>query len=313
MFKVLKNSKAPLIVLLSILLLTIGFFSNQWNAANQEHFDRSQTFVESLIIGKLAKSQQDGIFSNGGLTGWCNPNGENYYLDQYRVYTEKLKILSYAPYKSQIGFQGITFSFLDYLTTFSNELNLKVFKIISSLMSATAISLIILWAYYEFNIFASLVLLITSIYSQWLTLFGSNLYWILGAFYLPMIVTMYVLFYEDKTDKYSEGLSAILISFALFIKCLFNGYEYITTTILMMIAPYVYYAYFKQWPLKKFFLRAFFVLAGSAISILISILILISQIFIVDGSIGRGFSHILFVLKKKIIWRAELLYGYLQR
>ena len=298
---ILKKSRAKIFFALSILLLGIGFYNNQWEAARPRDFAVFQIDCESLIIGRLAKSQQDGIFSSGGLPGradklWTDDNAFNY---QYNLYQKNLKIHNYHPYKSQIGFQGIFFSFLDYITNFSNEINLNLFKILTSLMSAMALSLVILWVYYEINEFASIALLITSMYSQSLTLFGNNLWWVIWAFYLPMIATMYILFYEEKTGRYFKWLSVILISSTLFIKLLFNGYEYITTTIIMMITPYVYYSYYKRWRLIKFIKRVFFVLVGSATSILISILILIFQISSVEGGFEKGISHLLFSLGKR--------------
>ena len=53
----------------SALLLFFAFFSNAWHVAEQQWFENHQRDTESLIVGRMVKSRQDGIFSAGGLTG----------------------------------------------------------------------------------------------------------------------------------------------------------------------------------------------------------------------------------------------------
>ena len=44
----------------------------------------------------------------------------------------------------------------------------------------------------------------------------------------------------------------VIVFFGIFIKCLFTGYEYITTTLVMVTVPITYYGVLKQWNLRKF-------------------------------------------------------------
>jgi len=53
----------------STLLLGLGFYQNQWKAADQDWFANHQLDTESLVIGRMVKSRRDGIFSSGGLPG----------------------------------------------------------------------------------------------------------------------------------------------------------------------------------------------------------------------------------------------------
>ena len=54
---------------LPTLLLFFGFLFNLWHVAEQEWFSGHQRDTESLVIGRMVKSRQDGIFSAGGLNG----------------------------------------------------------------------------------------------------------------------------------------------------------------------------------------------------------------------------------------------------
>jgi hypothetical protein len=161
------------------------------------------------------------------------------------------------------------------------------------------LTLIILWIYYQFGLISALIVLITTVYSQWITVFGRNLWWVTWSFYLPIITSIYILHYEDKRGKYSNKFSVILIFVAVFIKCLYSGYEYITTTLLMMLVPYIYYAIYKEWTIKEFIKRNFIVGITSIISVLTSMLILVYQISFVSGSFKKGIEHIEFAFLKR--------------
>ena len=107
---------------ISILLLFFGFFSNLWHVAEQQWFDTHQRDTESLIVGRMVKSRQDGIFSAGGLTGagittniqqeWISSNQID---NQYAAYLNRGSFDEYSPYMSQTGGQGIIFSLFDRL------------------------------------------------------------------------------------------------------------------------------------------------------------------------------------------------------
>lgn len=61
--------KKIVIWVISTLLLFFGFYTNILHIAEQHWFENHQLGTESLIIGRMVKSRQDGIFSAGGLTG----------------------------------------------------------------------------------------------------------------------------------------------------------------------------------------------------------------------------------------------------
>ena len=141
-----KIVKIYFMCLLSLLALFLGFSMNFWGVADQQWFDNHQRDSESLIIGRIVKSAQDGVLSSGGLTGigglgTIPPSfsGEAF-EQQYNAYYTGQRFGAYTTYDSQIGGQGILFSILnensirlaarkntsiplDYLASFCDHLN----------------------------------------------------------------------------------------------------------------------------------------------------------------------------------------------
>ncbi|MCJ7717845.1 MAG: hypothetical protein MUO54_15175, partial [Anaerolineales bacterium] len=138
------------------------------------------------------QSRQEGIFSYRGLTGIGGPSPSmcNYEYQAY-AYANNLSFGSYRTYNSQNGGQGILFSLLDNLIHSSPQGKLQIFYALTSLLSAFAITAIVLWFYLEFGLFVSLFVLASAIISPWLTVFGGKLWWSMWSFYLPIIVIMY--------------------------------------------------------------------------------------------------------------------------
>ena len=284
-----KITPSIFLLFLSTFLLGLGFYNNQWKAADQNWFANHQLDTEGSVVGRMVKSKRDGIFSSGGLPGWVS--GGQIQTDtikgQYEAYDKNLHFETFSPYYSQIGFQGITFSLLDRITPFSPEKNIKVLKLLNSNLFALTLSIIIVWFYLEFGLISSVTVLVTTIFSQWVTVFGRNLWWVMWAFYLPFIASLFILIRQKKSY-----FAVILTFIAVFIKCLYNGYEYITTTILMMLTPYIYYSIIEGWKPKFFFKKISIIATTAIISVLSSTVILAYQISAATGSFKKGWHHI---------------------
>jgi hypothetical protein len=121
-----------------------------------------------------------------------------------------------------------------------------------------------------------------------MTVFGKNLWWSMWSFYLPFVASLLILNNQKKYNNFS----IFFIFIAVFIKCLYNGYEYITTTLLMMLSPYIYYSILESWKLKYFFKKILSIGVTSISSVLLSVLILSYQISTVTGSFKNGLYHI---------------------
>jgi hypothetical protein len=302
-------SRRVVLLVLSVVVLFLGFYRNQWNVADQDWFDSFYLDGQAHVIGRLVKSRQDGIFSSAGLPGDVVPADVDYegyglydpplVAFQYRAYMENLVFDRFWTYTSQIGFQGMFFSLLDRLTMTSAEQNLALFKALTSLLSALALTAIIAWFFAQFGLFVSVVVLLSTVLSPWLTVFGRNLWWSTWAFYLPMLASMYVLAREERAGRYSNGRTALYISAAMFVKCLFNGYEYVTSTLVAMVVPFVFCAVRDKWPLRKTVDRVLAATLGACGAILASLVILYAQVWAFSGDAMEGIRVIWFALAKR--------------
>ena len=202
----------------------------------------------------MVKSRQDGIFSAGGLNGWGTAKSTDAEWipstalgPQYTAYLYKLSFEKFSTYNSQPGGQGMIFSLLDRLIPLSPESKLRLFYVLTALLSAGALTFIVSWFYEEFGGWVAIFVIVSAVLSQWLTVFGKNLWWSLWAFYLPMIVVLYYLKRRRVPENRQFIRFGILIFIAVSIKCFINGYEYITTTLVMMMVPFVYYVILDKW------------------------------------------------------------------
>lgn len=280
-----------------VTVLTLGFYNNFWNAANQKWFDGFQYDSESLIVGKLILADQDGILAQGGLLGRFHkiPEVKDINLYQYDIYKNNLDIdnLKFNTYNSQTGGQAFIFVLLDSISPFSNITNIKIFKLLTSILTAFVFSLILLWFFENFGLGTALIILTLILFSQWITVFGRNLYWGLWSFYIPFITVLTILSIENKKN-YFLSLKKLfgLVYLSVFLKCFFSGFEYITTTLIMLVTPFTYYAILDKWDLRILFKRIIFTAFGSICAILSLFAILTYQISIVKDSVIKGFEHI---------------------
>ena len=291
---------------LSIGLLFFGFLSNVWHVAEQEWFDTHQRDTESLIIGRMVKSRQDGIFSVGGLTGagittsiqqdWIS---ENQIDNQYAAYLNRGSFDEFSPYMSQTGGQGMVFSLLNRCIPVSPQIKLWAFYVLTALLSAIALTFIVNWFYEEFGGWVAILVVGSGVLSQWLTVFGKNLWWSLWAFYLPMLVVMCLLKHHSVPTNRQFIRFGILIFTAVLIKCFINGFEYITTTLLMMVTPCIYYAVLDRWRGHQYLKWALAAGLGSGVAIFLSFILLCFQIGAVKDGFMDGVAHVIWSFGKR--------------
>lgn len=312
-----------------MLVLTGGFYSNQWGVARQGWFDGFQRGTECHVLGRLVKSRQDGMLSGGGLLGvgvsrfekppqplaygvhfrradlasgiHIRVEGEDWpagdQIDhQYRAYLDSLRFEIYSPYLSQNGGQGMFFSALDAALPLGSRAKLSLFHLATALLSAAALTMIVLWFASEFSLGVGVWVLASAACSQWLVGFGRNLWWGLWAFYLPFIVLCQ---YQSTARPRTCGrywTLAALAFVAVLLKCFINGYEYITTTVVMLAVPSAYYALRDGTGLKALLKDALSLALGSALAIATSQAVLIGQLASLRGGAPFGFRHLAFSL-----------------
>ena len=297
-----KHLDRVLLSALSVVLLFCSFYSNTWHVVAQDRYDTFQHDTESLVLGRLVQSRQSGIFSFGGLTGWGRSDENQvsgWGAGQYQAFLNGLTFSEYFPYLSQPGGQGMLFGFLDAVVPLSPQAALRLFYALTCLLSALALTLVILWFYLEFGLTVAAFALASGVLSQWLVMFGRNLWWSIWGFYLPMIAVQYFLRRQrEPTHRHSISLG-VVVFLSVLAKCFVNGYEYLTTTLVMMVVPLVYYAVLDRWGMRRLGAGLLIAVVSSILAVVVSASILCVQIASVQGSLWDGVYHILYSLGKR--------------
>jgi len=284
------------VVLLSTILLTLGFDHNAWRVVGEKKFETFQNDSESLVMARMVASRQYGLTSHGALMGWGDADPLNLsdqdYQHQYDVYYARGSFQSYAVYKSQTGFQAFFFSVLDDLSPLTPKWDLRLFRGLLALLLALTLSIFILWTYREFGWFPSLLVFLTTLLSPWITLFGRNLLYFTWAFYLPMVLTVCYLAWEKRTGKGSNKTLGWLVFAAVAFKCLFDGYDFIIPSLAMVFIPIVYYGLLDKWDIRRFGARLGVTVVACAGGVIAGILVLAFQLGFVDGGFGAGLADV---------------------
>jgi hypothetical protein len=296
----MKNNRLLIFILLFIggtLFLLPNFYRNKWNAVDSAYYDEWQIRYDRLVIARLAKTQQDGFLSAGGLLGLGDATKWNFLSEthhhQYDVYFRKGEFKSYLVYESNPGFQGILYGTFDRLLTIPGQEKIKVFRGFTAILSALTLSLIFTVIAREFGLLAGLFTLLFSAFSIWLILPAGSIFWNLWAFFLPFLTSAYLLADSARRYAYNQHKIHFLLFGATLLRILLSGFDIITTGLIMSTVPYVFYSIYEKWEWKLFLKR--FVMASISLitATLTGLLILSAQIIANNnGSIKSAFSYV---------------------
>ena len=295
------------LLLLAFLALFLGFYRNQWQVVREKKFSLFQKDVESYVIARLVQTRQSGLFSYGGLLGWGDVNSdpqeihEEDYQHQYDTYLEGRSFGNYVPKESHPGFQGLFFSALDRLSPFAPSTNLRLFRMLASALFAATLTSLIAWFCETLGWLPALFVFGSILSSQWMTLFGRNLFFFCWIFYLPFLVLLWRMEGEAQ-GKVLANLHLFWLSFAfILMKCLFNGYDFILPTLGMAASPIVFYGLLGKWRRQQFIRRFALIVLASLLAILASLIVLAIQNVIVTGSVPDAVSYIIETYQRRTL------------
>jgi len=304
MMKYFARVSSLIIFFLMVALLTSGYMHNSWNTVGRKWFVEWQTTQDTYFVGRLVQSRQAGVLSYAGLLGHGDlsrfSDQAEVVQHQYDVYLDQGSFAEFNSYNSAIDAQGILFGLFDKYTGFPPEQNLFFFQGMTSILSASILAMLVIWLYMEFGILSAILAGTFMILSEWLTLFGGSVYWSLWSNYLPLIASLYY-FQQNQSDSKSGGNLAPLVFLTILIKCLFNGFAYITTILIMAYSPLIYYALINNWG-RKSFIDAFLKMAvAEFLAILSALGILIYQNSVVLGGFDKALAYVVYSLDKRSI------------
>jgi len=324
-----KIVRSPLFfVIFSVIILFLSYSQNLLRATDYEkYYDHNYSFLrnydipefqnyseiyatfdrwsEAVVLGRLVKSRKDGLLSSGGFVGRFydipNPpaNIEKKYFSHvypYKIYLDETldnKVDQFRTYTSQMGGQAFVLGILDKIIPGKNAFKLKFYYRLMALLATLAIFLIILWFYKEFGVLTGWLLVFCFALFSYPTLYAKNLWYVLWAYYVPFLFILYILHKEDVSNSRISYPLIFLLSFlGMFIKIFLNGFEFITTTVIMTAIPAFYYALKNRWEFTKLLYRLVAIGGGIALSVIISIILLSFQLVLAGGNFVDGVDHI---------------------
>ena len=253
---------------------------------------------ESLMVGRLMESERSGILSYSGLPGMLKTDLEDEEFKQNSIIQFKLlenkserdNYKAFYTYNSQTGGQGIAYATFNKISPFDLVTNIEILKNLTLLLNAFIFSIFIGWCKRNFGAIPSLIVLFFIAISSWIWLFASSLWWCLWAFYIPFSTMLLALEFFKSNPKKIFFLTFI----GIFLKCFFNGFEYITTTLIAVYAPIVFYYIKDHKKINDFLLFGFKTGIVLISGILVEMFVLLLQLKYLKGSISEGINHILY-------------------
>ncbi len=317
------NTKNNIFFLVIGIFLFLSLYLNVWKIAPVESYKSFDLFSESLVLGKISSSADSGIFYYSGFPG-INYNKadfpENYsdscdIVDFYRVkIANKFKyaqIISYSqntpyesdaycPYLSQLGGQSYFYAVVHKVLPFDNSVNYQIFRFINVLLITLTLLVFIRWINRNFGFIASFVTFIFVFLSQWIVLYsGNGLWWSLWSFYLPFLVVLILLEKRNSGVKISDKKIFLLLSLAVFIKCFFSGFEFITVSLLSVFCPVVYYYVLEKKTFSSFFFFSFKLGLFALLGLFTYMMLLVIQLYDYFGGIDEAVNYIMYSYEKR--------------
>ncbi|MDR2039845.1 MAG: signal peptidase I [Bacteroidales bacterium] len=225
--------------------------------------------------------------------------GVNPYWYQYEAFQNLYSFESYEAYYSQSAFQSFVYGLICFATGLSGDPALDYFKWLVSVFTAFMFTLFVMWVQCRWGWVTALFVLITICFSQWVTAFGRNLFWVLGAFYLPFVCALWYLQKYKSAGKHPLRVTFWLMFVTMLLKCLLTGFEYITTAMIMAVTPWVFYAVADRWGWRQFLRQAVVASCGTLTAVMSAIALLTLQLSVVMGSLGEGFRYIVWSFGKR--------------
>lgn len=300
------NSKQILLAIPIFILLFLSFSGNVFRIADSHLFAFFDMEDEGLVIGRIEKGFRDGIFADGGFPGSYITSDSlsinaNRSIQRYNFINDIPNEGQFNVYKSQSGGQGILYSFLYKFLPFSNHTCLYLFKILNAALIAFVFVLFICWIYRNYSLTSAIIFSILLIISPKVIYFSHNLWWALWSFYIPFLIILLLLEKKKKQNsvKLLDNRILFFLFLSMFLKCIFTGFEFITTTLIAALCPILYYELHRTTiNYTQTILSLFKAGVCMTLAIVAEMLVMIGQFKLLTGSFMDGINHIIYSFNK---------------
>lgn len=311
------KKKQSIFYIICFIFLLLSFYTNIFKIIPENRYQEYETFVEALVVGKMAKAQKDGIFTASGFTGVNYDKSQvvdsvlqgdqisdllvrdhiitQFKFEQIKYYTQEEKTPDdYCVYVSHSGGNALFWYAIQKVLPFDNDTNYQILRFINCILLSLCFMLFIGWVYRNLGFIAALITFLFTFFSSWLVLFGGNgLWWALWNFYAPFLTMLLLL--EKRhclPDKVSGKKILVWLFISVLIKLFFSGLEFISTAMLTIFIPIIYYAILEKWKVLNFIKLCFNAGLVAGIAIVIQFGTLIVQLRYLLGNYDSAFQYI---------------------
>jgi hypothetical protein len=285
-----------LIAILAAFFLLPNFYRNKWGVVETVRYEDWQTRYDRLVIARLVKTRQEGFLSASGLLGLGDVKEWNYLSRtnrrQFNAYINGDNFKTYIAYQSNPGFQGVLYGIFDQIPFFNQSTKLKLFRGFTALVSAMVFGIIVSVSVREFGWLSGILILTFAAFSEWTILPAGNIFYNLWSFYLPPLLTTYLLAEADKKNKFESKRIYSVIFITVLMKIVLSGFDFVTTVLVMTTVPFVFFSIYNKWDWKLLLDRLIKTSLVLLAATLTGLLILSLQIASYTGGFESAGSHI---------------------
>ena len=284
------------VAILGTLFLLPNFYRNKWGVVEEVRYEDWQTRYDRLVIARLVKTRQEGFLSASGLLGLGDVKEWNYLhrtnRRQFNAYINGDNFKTYFVYQSNPGFQGVLYGIFDQLPFATQSTKLKLFRGFTALTSALVFGIIISVSIREFGWLSGILILLFAAFSAWTILPAGTIFYNYWSFYLPPLLTTYLLAKADNKNKFESKKIYSIIFVTVLMKIVLSGFDFVTTVLVMTTVPFIFFSIYNKWSWKLLFERLIKTSLVLLAATLTGLLILSLQIITSTGDLQSAGSHI---------------------
>lgn len=294
------NNKS-IFAVVAFVLMYLSFGHNMFQAVNPDKFYTTANNDDALVIGRMVRSQEKGVFSEQARMGrFMDLDGDMHY-NQTRRFLGQIEGGDYTPYNSQFGIQGILFSGIDAMLSdvvVSAELRLSLYHKLVALVFALVLTGLLVMMYDDIGLTAVSLILVSILFSRWQVYYSKSMYWSLPTMFLPM----FTVFLACSIEAAGRKVSMLLVSACVLLLVLLDalmGYEYITTVMLAAIVPLVYFMMRDHWSYERLVKRTMMIGSFALAGFVIALLLHLYQLKLATGNFPDAFD----IIKERLLAR----------
>ena len=296
-----KGHNTILFFLIVAIAFTFNFKANFYRSAADGFFNYFQLDGESLVIGRLLLTNEKGFTEHAGFLGWTHPEPDtnNKYQFQYEAFEKGLDFDNYEGYYSQPGVQAFLQGIICRITGWKGYDGVDKLRWIVSFFTALAFTIFLYWVFMNWGLATTVGVFVLIIFSQWITVYGRNLFWVFSAFYIPFLTALCWLHQGEPKSRYPLKITFLLMFGSIFIKFLLTGFEFMTTVMVMAVTPWVFYAVDRQWDVKKTVRGGMAACGGVLAAVFAGAIWLAAQYGAMTGTFRNGIDYLLWSFGKR--------------